>query len=110
MQEVTHRGLLCPLVALCHRYDAGEVRMMSYHLPHNWETRPLVVLGAGTLGRRIALVQARGGSEVRLVDPSRKVLDEAKAYLASELPALSGQPGTLVFREDLPSTLEMLGS
>jgi 3-hydroxybutyryl-CoA dehydrogenase len=83
---------------------------MSYHLPHHLENRSLAVIGAGTLGRRIALMQASGGSEVRLMDTSRQVLEEAKAYLASEFSGLlsptNGKSGKLVFTEDLPSTLE----
>ena len=61
---------------------------MPYHPPNNLANRPLVVLGAGTLGRRIALMQASSGNEVRVVDTSRQVLEEAKAYLESELSGL----------------------
>jgi 3-hydroxybutyryl-CoA dehydrogenase len=83
---------------------------MQYIVPKELESRPLVVVGAGTLGRRIALVQATAGAEVRLVDSSRQALEEAKAYIESELPGLlSGtnkKPGVLAFSEDLASSLE----
>lgn len=79
-------------------------------MPNHLESRPLVVIGAGTLGRRIALIQATGGSEVRVVDTSRQVLQEAQVYLTAELPKLfppgSAKPGKLVFSEDLASSLE----
>ena len=83
---------------------------MSYQIPDSLESRPFVVIGAGTLGRRIALVQATCGQEVRLVDNSRRALEEAKAYIESELPGLltstNKKPGKLVFSEDLPLALE----
>jgi 3-hydroxybutyryl-CoA dehydrogenase len=83
---------------------------MKYLVPNELESRPLVVVGAGTLGRRIALMQATGGAEVRIVDPSRQALDEAKAYIESELSGLIAEtnkkPGRLVFSPDLSSSLE----
>jgi 3-hydroxybutyryl-CoA dehydrogenase len=83
---------------------------LSYHIPEDLESRPLVVVGAGTLGRRIALMQATDGGEVRLVDISIRVLAEAKTYIESELPGLvsatNRRMGTLAFSEDLTSALE----
>ncbi|MFL6449582.1 MAG: 3-hydroxyacyl-CoA dehydrogenase family protein [Bryobacteraceae bacterium] len=83
---------------------------MEYLSPKDLESRPLVVVGAGTLGRRIALMQATAGAEVRLVDPSRGALEEAQAYIESELPELvsatNKNPGTLTTTEDLTSALE----
>jgi 3-hydroxybutyryl-CoA dehydrogenase len=84
--------------------------MQERIMPHHVETRPLVVIGAGTLGRRIALMQATGGSEVRLVDTSAQVLQEAGDYLGAELSKLrppgNVKAGNLVFSQDLPSALE----
>src|SRR3954453_1275798 len=78
--------------------------------PHDAETRPSVVIGAGTLGRGIALVQATCGSEVRLVDTSAQALRDASAYLRSELPKLlpreNGKEAKLVFTQDLSGALE----
>jgi 3-hydroxybutyryl-CoA dehydrogenase len=38
---------------------------MTYALPADVDERPVVIEGAGTLGRRIAAVYAAGGSDVR---------------------------------------------
>jgi len=83
-----------------------QARMMPDHL----ETRPSVVIGAGTLGRGIALMHSTGGSEVRLVDTSERALEQARAYLSAELPKLlpaeHSKPGKLVFTQDLRSALD----
>lgn len=55
--------------------------------------RPVAVVGAGTLGRRIAAVFAGGGSEVRLVDPSRTQRESAVAYIAETAPQLADATG-----------------
>ncbi len=83
-----------------------QARMML----HDVETRPSVVIGAGTLGRGIALMQATVDSEVRLVDTSAQALQDARAYLHAELPKLlppeRGKGARLVFTQDLPSALD----
>lgn len=57
--------------------------------------RPIAVLGAGTLGRRIALMFATGGGVVRLFGRSADSLAAARAYIEEELPAvLSTVPGS----------------
>jgi 3-hydroxybutyryl-CoA dehydrogenase len=57
--------------------------------------RPIAVLGAGTLGRRIALMFATRGGVVRLLDASADSLAAARSYLDEELPAvLSTLPGS----------------
>ena len=43
---------------------------MTFQLPDRIDTRPIAILGAGTLGRRIALMMATRGAEVRLYDPN----------------------------------------
>jgi 3-hydroxybutyryl-CoA dehydrogenase len=84
--------------------------MQARMVPHDVETRPSVVIGAGTLGRGIALMQATGGNEVRLVDTSAQALQDARAYLHTELPKLlpaeEGKEARLTFTHDLPSALE----
>jgi 3-hydroxybutyryl-CoA dehydrogenase len=42
---------------------------MAYTLPDDVDSRPITIIGAGTLGRRIAAMYAAGGSDVRIVDP-----------------------------------------
>lgn len=61
---------------------------MSYALPTNIEDRPITVLGAGTLGRRIALTYATRGGVVRLYDVSEEPLQKAKKFIDEQLPAL----------------------
>jgi hypothetical protein len=39
---------------------------MAFSLPENIANRPITILGAGTLGSRIALMLATRGAEVRL--------------------------------------------
>ena len=49
---------------------------------------PMAVVGAGTLGRRIALMLATQGEEVRVFDVSPEQQAAAAAYVEAELPAL----------------------
>ncbi len=86
------------------------MQRMSFTIAENMQSRPLVVVGAGTLGRRIALVQASTGEEVRLVDRSKQALQEAKAFIESTLPGIvatrGGQVGEVLYTDDLPSALQ----
>jgi 3-hydroxybutyryl-CoA dehydrogenase len=52
-----------------------------FTLPDEIDHRPVVIDGAGTLGRRIAAVFAAGGSEVRLFDLSRDQRQAARTYV-----------------------------
>ncbi|MFD9687235.1 3-hydroxyacyl-CoA dehydrogenase family protein [Kitasatospora sp. NPDC059088] len=72
--------------------------------------RPVAVVGAGTLGRRIALMFATDGGEVRIYDPSAEQLAAAGAYVAEQLPAVAagvgaGGPGTVAVTGDLAEAL-----
>ncbi|MDA3146978.1 3-hydroxyacyl-CoA dehydrogenase family protein [Leucobacter sp. UCMA 4100] len=62
---------------------------MKFSLPANVSERPIVVVGAGTLGRRIAAVFAAGGSDVRIADLQEAQRDAALAYIDEALPELS---------------------
>lgn len=53
---------------------------MSYSLPLNVDQRPVAIIGAGTLGARIALMFSAGGSAVRIVNRSRKRTEAAKRF------------------------------
>jgi 3-hydroxybutyryl-CoA dehydrogenase len=44
---------------------------MGFAVPTDYATRPMAVIGAGTLGRRIALMFATRGGAVRIHDLSR---------------------------------------
>jgi 3-hydroxybutyryl-CoA dehydrogenase len=56
---------------------------MSYTLPSDVDQRPVAVIGAGTLGARIALMFAAGGSPVRIFNRTPERAHAAKA-LADE--------------------------
>lgn len=84
---------------------------MSYTLPTNIEDRPITILGAGTLGRRIALTYATRGGVVRLYDVSEASLQAAKEYIDQELPILlqkrPGSSGAKVeYNTDLAEAVE----
>lgn len=83
---------------------------MSFDLPQNTDTRPFAILGAGTLGRRIALMLATRGAEVRLYDPNAEVRAAGVAYANAELPKVlpkieGGTPGRIVASDDLGAAL-----
>jgi 3-hydroxybutyryl-CoA dehydrogenase len=57
--------------------------------------RPITIVGAGTLGRRIALMLSTRGGEVRIFDQNRAACDDAATYVTAMLPAvLATMPGT----------------
>ena len=66
---------------------------MTYRLPPDVDRRPIAVVGAGTLGRRIATVYAAGGSDVRIFDPSPAQLQEAGAFVAEQMEQMRGVLG-----------------
>lgn len=61
---------------------------MGHRLPANITDRAIVIIGGGTLGRRIAAVFASGGAAVRLVDPSEEQRAAARTYVAETAPEL----------------------
>ncbi|WP_055529925.1 3-hydroxyacyl-CoA dehydrogenase family protein [Streptomyces graminilatus] len=68
--------------------------------------RPAAVVGAGTMGRRIALMLAARGGEVRILDPSAEQRAAAAGFVTDQLPQVAadipgGAPGTVVPLEDL---------
>lgn len=74
---------------------------MTFQLPGQIATRPIAVLGAGTLGRRIALMMASRGAEVRLYARSAGTREAGVAYAREQLPTLlarlpGSQAGTIV--------------
>ena len=70
----------------------------SYALPLDVDRRPVLVLGAGTLGERIALMFAAGGAAVRIYNRTRQHAETAKVFVDEHLPQtrealrLSGAP------------------
>lgn len=86
---------------------------MSYTLPSDADQRPIVIVGAGALGRRIAAVHAAGGSDVRLVDTSEKQRRAALEYvhgrvaeIRQKLGLRSSLTGRVEAVDDLKQALE----
>jgi 3-hydroxybutyryl-CoA dehydrogenase len=68
--------------------------------------RPIAVIGAGTLGRRVALMFATQGGEVRVFDTSSEQQAAAIAFIDDELPGLldrasDSSAGRVVASDDL---------
>ena len=64
---------------------------MSCNVPTDLASRPVAIIGAGTLGRRIALMFAAHGAEVRIYDLSEEQRRIAVDYVTDGLPTLKGQ-------------------
>ena len=54
---------------------------MPYNPPADVDERPVVIDGAGTLGRKIAAVYAAGGSDVHIFDLSAQQREAARDYV-----------------------------
>jgi 3-hydroxybutyryl-CoA dehydrogenase len=54
---------------------------MVFTLPADADQRPVVIDGAGTLGRRIAAVYEAGGNDVRIFDLSAEQRQAARDYV-----------------------------
>jgi 3-hydroxybutyryl-CoA dehydrogenase len=79
---------------------------MSFNVPTDFTSRPVAVIGAGTLGRRIALMFAAHGAEVKIHDLSEAQRDVALDYVMNNLPVLSDRltdivPGQVSGKADL---------
>ncbi|MER8027361.1 3-hydroxyacyl-CoA dehydrogenase family protein [Streptomyces bauhiniae] len=83
---------------------------MTFTLPTGLDARPVAVLGAGTLGRRIALMFATRGGEVRIYDPSAEAGKQACAYVEQHVAGIAarvegGTPGSVTATTDLAEAL-----
>jgi 3-hydroxybutyryl-CoA dehydrogenase len=58
---------------------------MTYILPADIGHRPVTIIGAGTLGRRIAAVYAAGGAEVHVHDTSAEQLDGCRRFVSDNI-------------------------
>ncbi|VAZ73319.1 putative 3-hydroxybutyryl-CoA dehydrogenase [Mycobacterium persicum] len=80
---------------------AATEHSRSSAIPGDIEQRPVLVLGAGTLGARIALMFALGGSRVHIYNRTPDRAESAKRFVADQLPqvrdmlAVTGPPGTV---------------
>ncbi|MFF0545998.1 3-hydroxyacyl-CoA dehydrogenase family protein [Nocardia thailandica] len=71
-------------------------------IPHDHSNRPVAVVGAGTLGRRIALMFATRGGTVHITDPNAEQGRAAVEYATGTLPEVlgaidGGAPGTISY-------------
>ena len=64
---------------------------MSFNVPTDFARRPVAVIGAGTLGRRIALMFAAHGARVRIHDLAEAQRHAAVDYVSKNLSALADQ-------------------
>jgi 3-hydroxybutyryl-CoA dehydrogenase len=84
---------------------------MAYIKPVNYQERPIVIIGAGTLGRRIALMMATRGGEVRIYDLSAEQLGKANDFIQQQLPAVlekftTGSKGNIVLFNELAKAVK----
>lgn len=57
----------------------------SWSEPHDWQSRPVCVLGGGVLGRRIAACFVAAGYHVRIRDPSEASGKQAVEYIKQNI-------------------------
>jgi 3-hydroxybutyryl-CoA dehydrogenase len=69
---------------------------MSFKVPTDFPSRPVAVIGAGTLGRRIALMFAAHGAEVKNYDLAEEQRCAAVDYVRQTLPTLADRLGDVV--------------
>ncbi len=84
---------------------------MAYTKPANYQQRPILIIGAGTLGRRIALMMAAQNGEVRIFDLAAEQRNKAKEYIDDQLPKLAekftkGGRATVTLFDDLANAVE----
>ncbi|GAA4526900.1 3-hydroxyacyl-CoA dehydrogenase family protein [Amycolatopsis samaneae] len=84
---------------------------MSFAVPSDYASRPVAVIGAGTLGRRIALMFATRGGTVRIHDLSRPQREAAVSYVEQNLAEVAGgiengTPGAVVASDDLGEAVD----
>jgi len=84
---------------------------MAYSKPTNYKERPILIIGAGTLGRRIALMMCTQGNEVRIFDLSAEQRGKAKDFIEEQSPKLlekfkAGTRGTVTLFDDMAKAVE----
>jgi 3-hydroxybutyryl-CoA dehydrogenase len=79
---------------------------MAYSLPEDVHERPVTIVGAGTLGRRIAAVFAAGGTDVRLFDTSAEQREAGRDYVEQNV---AGVRQALDLRPDRTGRVEVAG-
>jgi 3-hydroxybutyryl-CoA dehydrogenase len=77
---------------------------MSFNVPTDFTNRPVAVIGAGTLGRRIALMFAAHGADVRIYDLAEAQRSAAVDFVSENIPSVmdrNGIPGRVSPEADL---------
>lgn len=79
---------------------------MSFKLPTDYPSRPVAVIGAGTLGRRIALMFAAHGADVKISDLAEAQRHAAVEYVSQNLSTVAAGltgvvPGSVSAESDL---------
>jgi len=79
---------------------------MSFNVSTNYLSRPVAVIGAGTLGRRIALMFAAHGADVKIYDLAEQQRQAAVDFVSQSMPTLAKQltgavPGQVSAEADL---------
>jgi 3-hydroxybutyryl-CoA dehydrogenase len=76
-------------------------------------SRPRAVIGTGTQGRRIALMLASQGGEVRIYGRSAEGREEARSFIAENLAdvvrRVGGTPGHIVLCENMEAAVANIG-
>ncbi|KAE8378347.1 hypothetical protein BDV26DRAFT_292303 [Aspergillus bertholletiae] len=67
----------------------------TWQPPQNYRSRPVVVLGAGVLGRRIGCIWASAGYDVRIRDPSEQQRSDGLAYIQENVDAYAQKTGQM---------------
>jgi 3-hydroxybutyryl-CoA dehydrogenase len=69
---------------------------MSFTVPTDFTSRPVTVVGAGTLGRRIALMFAAHGAQVRIYDLAEQQRRAAVEFVSQNIPSVAvGRDGVV---------------
>jgi 3-hydroxybutyryl-CoA dehydrogenase len=77
---------------------------MSFTIPTDISSRPVTVVGAGTLGRRIALMFAGHGAQVRIHDLAAQQRQAAVDFIVENLPSVMTKgvvPGSVSAEGDI---------
>ncbi|MCJ1324751.1 hypothetical protein MMC10_001413 [Thelotrema lepadinum] len=77
---------------------------MTWSTPKDLASQHVAVIGAGTLGRRVALVWASKGGSVKIVDTKEEATKETLKWVQDQLPeqakAVKGTPGQVSVATD----------
>ncbi|KAJ5782824.1 Dehydrogenase multihelical [Penicillium paradoxum] len=77
----------------------------AWQPPRDYRNRPVTILGAGVLGRRVGCIWASAGYDVRLRDPNAQQREDGIAYIRDNVNAYAAKtnktPGSFEAFEDM---------